>query len=200
MRWSVAYWRMQACPAREDETVAVRPVRVRRVVVHHLGVEEVRERRERHGGAGMPGVRLLDGIHRERADGVDRQLLDVSLRATKLLVETLLPFPRRTICLCPRLPRMEHLAEWRVRRPRSRAVPGPRRRRRAATPPRRRETVTGRASASAIDLDPARGRRGARRRWPRPPRPREAGRRSPRSEARRPRAPPGGCRAASCRR
>ena len=66
-------------PGGEDEPVAVGPLRVRGIVVHHLGVEEVRERRERHRGARMPGVRLLDGVHRQRPDGVDRTLLDVSL-------------------------------------------------------------------------------------------------------------------------
>ena len=67
-------------PGREDEAVAVGPLRVRRVVVHHLAVEEVRDRRERHRRAGMAGVRLLHRIHRQRADGVDGQLFDVSLR------------------------------------------------------------------------------------------------------------------------
>src|SRR5438270_10714597 len=61
---------------REDEPVAVGPVRVRRVVIHDLRVEEVGERRERHGCPGVPGVRLLDGVHGERPDRVDRKLLD----------------------------------------------------------------------------------------------------------------------------
>src|SRR5256885_3213165 len=33
--------------------------------------------------------------------------------AIEHLVELLLPFPRRTICVCPLLPRTEHLAERR---------------------------------------------------------------------------------------
>src|SRR6266545_6536466 len=37
----------------------------------------------------------------------------MSVFAMELLVETLLSFPSRTICLCPLLPRMEHLAERR---------------------------------------------------------------------------------------
>src|SRR5436305_9499444 len=39
----------------------------------------------------------------------------MSVFATKLLVETLLRFSRRTICLCPLLPRFEHLADLRLR-------------------------------------------------------------------------------------
>ena len=61
-------------PGREHEAVAVEPVRVRRVVLHDPRVEHVRERRERHRGARMAGVRLLDRVHRERADRVDREL------------------------------------------------------------------------------------------------------------------------------
>jgi hypothetical protein len=38
----------------------------------------------------------------------------MSVFATELLVESLLSFPSRTICLCPLLPRMEHLAERRL--------------------------------------------------------------------------------------
>src|SRR4030081_281854 len=35
----------------------------------------------------------------------------MSVLAMKLLVQTLLAFPGRTICVCPVFPRMEHLAE-----------------------------------------------------------------------------------------
>ena len=64
----------------EDEAVAVGPVRIRGVVVHHLRVEQVGDRRERHRRAGMAGVRLLHGVHRQSADGVDRALFDVTVR------------------------------------------------------------------------------------------------------------------------
>ena len=63
----------------EHEAVAVGPGRVRRADPERLPVEQVRERRERHRGAGMTGVRLLDGVHRKRADRVDREPLDVLL-------------------------------------------------------------------------------------------------------------------------
>ena len=61
----------------EDEPVAVRPVRVGRVVPHHVAVEDVGERRERHRGPRMARVRLLHAVHRQRPDRVDRQLLGV---------------------------------------------------------------------------------------------------------------------------
>ena len=67
-------------PGREDEPVAVRPVRARRVVVHHLAVEQVREWRERHRRAGMAGVRLLHHVHRQRSDRVDGELFDLRVR------------------------------------------------------------------------------------------------------------------------
>ena len=67
-------------PRREDEPVAVRPVRVRRGVVHHLHVEKVGKGGERHGGPWVPGVRVLHRIHREGADRVDRELFDVRVR------------------------------------------------------------------------------------------------------------------------
>ena len=66
-------------PRAQDEAVAVGPLRIRRAVIHHLRVEEVGERRERHRRSRVTGVRLLDRVHRERANRVDRQLFDVSL-------------------------------------------------------------------------------------------------------------------------
>ncbi|TML96426.1 MAG: ABC-F family ATP-binding cassette domain-containing protein [Actinobacteria bacterium] len=63
----------------EDEAVAIGPLRVRGAVVQHLGVEEIGERRECHRGARVPGIRLLHGVHRERADGVDRSIAEISV-------------------------------------------------------------------------------------------------------------------------
>jgi hypothetical protein len=56
----------------EDEAVASGPGRIGRVVTHHVAVEQIGDRRERHRRAGMPGVRLLHRVHRERANRVDR--------------------------------------------------------------------------------------------------------------------------------
>ena len=62
----------------EDEAVATGPVRVDRVVVHDPRVEGVAERGETHRGARVAGVGLLDGVHRQRPDRVDRQLVELA--------------------------------------------------------------------------------------------------------------------------
>ena len=67
---------------REHEAVAVRPARIGGVVSHALAVEDVGDGRERHGGSRVAGVGLLDRVHGEAADGVDRELLDVGGHAT----------------------------------------------------------------------------------------------------------------------
>jgi hypothetical protein len=67
---------------REHEAVAVGPVRIGRVVSHALAVEDIGDGRERHGGSRVAGVGLLDRVHGEAADGVDRELLDVGGHAT----------------------------------------------------------------------------------------------------------------------
>src|SRR2546423_14627172 len=51
-----------------------------------------------------------------RVGMVSIESCSVSVFATELLVETLLSFPRRTICLCPLLPGFEHVSEGRRRR------------------------------------------------------------------------------------
>ena len=61
----------------EHEAVAVDPVRVVGAVLHDPRVEHVGERRERHRRARMARVGLLDGVHRQRADGVDGELVGV---------------------------------------------------------------------------------------------------------------------------
>src|SRR5207244_13484377 len=64
-------------PTRQHEAVAVEPFGVRRVVLQVLCEELVREWRERHRRARMSGLRLLYGIHAQRADRVDRELINV---------------------------------------------------------------------------------------------------------------------------
>ena len=59
-------------PGGEDEPVSAGPLWVGRVVPHHVAVEQICDRRECHRRAGVAGIRLLHGIHRERPDGVDR--------------------------------------------------------------------------------------------------------------------------------
>ncbi len=62
---------------RQHEAVAVRPDRVSRVEAQELLPERIGDRCHRHRRARMAGVRLLHGIHRERANGVDGQAVDV---------------------------------------------------------------------------------------------------------------------------
>jgi hypothetical protein len=61
---------------REDEAVAVRPDRVFRVEAQDFVPEQVGDRGHRHRRAGVAGVRGLHGVHRERADGVDCELVE----------------------------------------------------------------------------------------------------------------------------
>ena len=63
----------------QHEAVAVGPVRLGRVGVQEALEDRVRQRRERHRGAGMARVGLLHRVHRETANRVDRQLADLGL-------------------------------------------------------------------------------------------------------------------------
>src|SRR5262249_28723428 len=51
--------------------------RIFRVEAHHSVPQRVDQGRQRHGRAGMARLRLLDRIDRKRADGVDRQLVEL---------------------------------------------------------------------------------------------------------------------------
>ncbi len=62
-------------PRGQHEAVAAGPVRIRRVVPHHLLEQQVRRRREAHRRTGMSVADLLDRIHREHPYGVDRALV-----------------------------------------------------------------------------------------------------------------------------
>ena len=56
----------------QHETIAVGPDRILGVEAHDPVPDRVDQRRQRHRRARMPGIRLLDGVDRERADRVDR--------------------------------------------------------------------------------------------------------------------------------
>jgi hypothetical protein len=62
----------------EDEPVAVGPVGLARVVLHHPRPEHVGEWRQCHRRARVPGVGPLRGVHREASDDVDPALLQVA--------------------------------------------------------------------------------------------------------------------------
>ena len=61
----------------EHEAIAVRPDRILRIEAHDPVPERVDERRQRHRRAGMAGLRLLNRIDRQRANAIDRQLIQL---------------------------------------------------------------------------------------------------------------------------
>jgi hypothetical protein len=63
-------------PSRQHEAVAVGPDRVVGVVAQVALPQLVGDGRHGHGRSGVAGARLLDGVHGERADGGDRQLVE----------------------------------------------------------------------------------------------------------------------------
>src|SRR5256885_6866098 len=63
----------------EDEPITVGPDRVLGIETHHAVPDRVDEGRERHRWAGVPRLGALDRIDRERADGVDRQLVELGV-------------------------------------------------------------------------------------------------------------------------
>src|SRR5207248_2344051 len=62
---------------REDEAVPVRPLGIGGVRPEELAEEDIAEGSERHRRSRMPRPRRLDGVHRQRADGLDRELLEI---------------------------------------------------------------------------------------------------------------------------
>jgi hypothetical protein len=70
---------------REDETVAVRPGGVGRVVAQEASPQHVGRRGRAHRQAGMAGVRLLHGVDRQEADGIDGSLVEALCRHGRLL-------------------------------------------------------------------------------------------------------------------
>jgi hypothetical protein len=64
---------------RQDEAVTVDPLRIRRIVLHQLVVEQVGDRRAAKRGAGMAGLRLFNGVNGEKPEGVDGKLIEFVL-------------------------------------------------------------------------------------------------------------------------
>ncbi len=58
---------------RQHEAVAIGPQRGARIVAQEFGPQLVADGGERHRRAGMAAIRLLHGVHRQCADGVDRE-------------------------------------------------------------------------------------------------------------------------------
>ena len=67
-------------PVGQDEPVPVEPLRVGRVELEEPGPEHVGGRGQRHGRARMAAAGLLDRVHRQGPDGVDRQPVKVGGR------------------------------------------------------------------------------------------------------------------------
>jgi len=61
---------------RQNEAIAVEPARILRVVPQMTRPQHVRQRCQRHGRTGMSRVGLLDGVHRQCANGVDTERLE----------------------------------------------------------------------------------------------------------------------------
>ena len=70
-------------PGRQDEAVPVGPAGIGGIVPKMAGPEEVAERRQRHGCAGVPGAGSLDRVHRKRPNGVDAQGLQTGCRSRR---------------------------------------------------------------------------------------------------------------------
>src|SRR5207245_4050087 len=78
------------------------------------------ERRQRHGPPRMAAIRLLDGIHRERADGVDAELVeggvgrghDIGHAGAPLTAGLTWPPPRAAAADRTRLPASPPVVGW----------------------------------------------------------------------------------------
>jgi hypothetical protein len=63
-------------PARQHEAIPPRPERLLRIVGEKLVPDRVSHRGEGHGRAGVAGIGLLNGVHRQGADGVDGKQIE----------------------------------------------------------------------------------------------------------------------------
>ena len=88
-------------PVGQDEAVPVRPIGDRRVDLEETGPQGHRDIGHAHRHPGMATVGLLHGVHGQRLDRVDRQLLD-----------PVVPIAREATGACRNRTRPAHLA-WR---------------------------------------------------------------------------------------
>jgi hypothetical protein len=65
--------------ARQDEPIAILPMRIGGIVPHDAQIQHLPQGRERHGRARMPGVRFLDRVHGERTNGIDAEKFEVAI-------------------------------------------------------------------------------------------------------------------------
>jgi hypothetical protein len=64
---------------RQNEAVAIRPDRILRIETHDPVPQRIDQRRQGHRRTGMARLRLLDGVDGQRANRVDRQLIELFL-------------------------------------------------------------------------------------------------------------------------
>ena len=76
--------------AGKHESVAISPVRIFWIVLHHPRPEHITGRGQPHGCARVTGVGLLHRIHGEGADGVDAKIVDGRLRLGGALAHVML--------------------------------------------------------------------------------------------------------------
>ena len=82
---------------REHEAVAAGPDRILRIEAHDAIPEGVDQRRERHRRSGVPRVGRLDRIHRQRANGVDGELIHLRVRDSGVVMIVLSDGARRPL-------------------------------------------------------------------------------------------------------
>jgi hypothetical protein len=66
----------RAVPGREHEAIATRPVRIGRIETHEPRPQDVAHVGHAERQTRVSRVRLIDGVHREEADRVDRELIE----------------------------------------------------------------------------------------------------------------------------
>ena len=80
----------------EDKTVTANPVRVSRIVAHHLLEQQIRRRSQAHGGTGVTIANLLNGVGGQDADGI--HCLAVRLAPGKFLLFQMWHVYRAPLC------------------------------------------------------------------------------------------------------
>ena len=65
--------------AGENESVAAGPVGVLRIVSHRPCVQDVPDGREGHWRAWMPRVGFLNRVHRQGANGIDAEKIEIAI-------------------------------------------------------------------------------------------------------------------------
>src|SRR5688572_32618771 len=65
----------RSMPGRQHEAIAIRPLGIPWTVLEEASPQNICRWRKSHRRAGMPRIRLLDCVDRQRADRIDAQLI-----------------------------------------------------------------------------------------------------------------------------